>query len=153
MFFIVLGLQITASGVLWAATGPTESDFKSCTKNSLKLNSPNERDQARLGCLEKKLPQTSTLSSCLKEAKKFEYLLTEQEAIKTCYHSNSKFWGIKNCLTVAKELHSLSDRDGMRLDCVATLGVPNDKGQCLNFANSFEQIEYKRKFNSTCLEN
>ena len=130
-----------------------ESEFRNCTKNSLFYSTPQQRDLNRLDCIEKKWPKSSSLQQCLKEARKFEYLTNEQLALKSCYHTNAQFAGIKNCLTVANQLHEVSERDDMRYDCVSVSGLPKKKSECLNVANSFEQLKYKKKFNIVCLEN
>lgn len=136
-----------------AAIEKRESEFRNCTKNSLQYSTPQQRDLNRLECIEKKWPKPSTLQQCLKEARKFEYLTNEQLAIKSCYHTNAQYAGIKNCLTVANQLHEVSERDDMRYDCVSVSGLPKKKSECLNIANSFEQSKYKKKFNIVCLEN
>ena len=130
-----------------------QSQFNNCKRNSLKLTEPNDRDQARLNCIEKEFPRKLSLDTCVKEAKKFEYLLNEQSALRSCYYSKPQFVGINNCLKVANELHSLFDRDEMRLECVSSLGMPTGKDNCLNVANKFEQKHFKNKLISTCLEN
>lgn len=136
-----------------AAIEKKDSEFRICTKNSLQYATPQQRDLNRLDCLEKKWPRSLTLQQCLKEARKFEYLTNEQLAIKSCYYTNVQYTGIKNCLTVANQLHEISERDDMRYDCVSVAGLPKIKSECLNIANSFEQLKYKKKFNFVCLEN
>jgi hypothetical protein len=130
-----------------------QSQFNLCKRNSLKFNEPNDRDQARLSCLSKEFPKQLSLETCVKEAKKFEYLLNEQSALRSCYYSKPQFIGMKNCLFVAKELHGLLDRDDMRLECVSSLGLPRSREKCLEVANKFEQGQLKKKLISTCLEN
>lgn len=136
-----------------AAIENKDSDFRICTKNSLQFSTPQQRDLKRLDCLEKRWPKSLSLQQCLKEARKFEYLTNEQLAIKSCYHTNSHFTGIKNCLTVANQLHEITERDDMRYECVSVAGLPKKKSECLNVANSFEQLKYKKKLNVVCLEN
>ncbi|MFN8847237.1 MAG: hypothetical protein ACK5V3_01995 [Bdellovibrionales bacterium] len=130
-----------------------QSQFKLCKSNSLKLSDPNSRDQARLNCITKEFPTRLGIESCVKEAKKFEYLLNEQSALRSCYYSKPQFAGMKNCLFIAKELHSLGDRDDMRLECVSSIGLPRGRNSCLEVANKFEQGQLKKKLITTCLEN
>ena len=136
-----------------AAIEKKDSEFRNCTKNSLLYATPQQRDLNRLNCIEKKWPKSLTLQQCLKEARKFEYLTNEQLAIKSCYHTNTQYAGIKNCLTVANQLHEIFERDEMRFDCVSVAGLPKKKSECLNIANSFEQLKYKNRLNIVCLEN
>lgn len=129
------------------------SDFQSCTKRSLQLSTPQLRDLERLDCLERKWPKARSLKQCLEEARKFEYLTNEQLALKSCYYTNTRYAGIKNCLFVADQLHEVAERDEMRYDCVSVAGLPKNKSQCLNISKEFEQIKYRKKLNGSCLEN
>jgi len=148
---LFLTFLISMSAV--AAIEKKESEFRSCTKNSLQSSTPQQRDLNRLDCIEKKWPRSLSLQQCLNEARKFEYLMNEQLAIKSCYYTNSQFAGIKNCLTVANQLYEISERDEMRYDCVSVAGLPKIKSECLHIANSFEQLKYKKKLIIVCLEN
>jgi hypothetical protein len=152
LFFIYFGFVAEAS-IKPNIAKMQQSQFNLCKTNSLRLSEPNDRDQARLNCLTNEFPRQMGLESCVKEAKKFEYLLNEQSALRSCYYSKPQFFGIKNCLSVAKELHSLLDRDDMRLECVSSLTMPKNRENCLKVANKFEQVQLKKKLISTCLEN
>ena len=128
--------------------------LQSCLKQSLRQNSPPDRDNARFVCLEKfvKVP----LSVCEKEAQKMEYLTNTEEALKNCYYSRPESFNTRNCLDVAKKLHTSLDRDSMRLDCMSALEsqIESSKNKnCLMIANSFEQLHYKERFKQVCQEN
>lgn len=153
-FFFFISICYQAHGVI-KPIGLEKQQylFHLCKQNSLKLAAPHERDRARMNCLVNNFSSQGDLKTCIKEAKKFEYLVNEQEGLKNCYYGNSRFSGIKNCLIVAKELHTLSDRDDMRLSCISSLGLPNNKGSCLEVVDSFEQGQVKKKLRSICLEN
>lgn len=148
----VVYLTVVFVSVLTAhAAKPSKTlELKSCLKNSLKNATPPSRDHARQNCLEDHLKVS--LNVCLSEAQKMEYLTNEQAALKSCYYTRPAVGTLKSCFGVAKKLHSLSDRDGMRLDCISTYGLPSSSSGCLKAANSFEQTQYKNRFLSTCLE-
>lgn len=123
--------------------------FKSCLKQSLRKNSPPQRDNAKFICLEKFV--SIPLSLCLHEAEKMEYLSNTQEALKSCYYSRSQEWNPRNCLAVAKKLHTFIDRDNMRLDCFSQLeSQRNTEKNCLMILESFEQLHYKERFKQVC---
>jgi hypothetical protein len=148
---------IFMSAVALAASSETrvnasELHFRSCLKQSMRKNSPPERDDSKLICLEKFVGVT--LSSCLGEAKKLEYLTNSEEAYKTCYYSRPQVWNTRNCLDVAKKLHTFIDRDGMRLDCFSQLeSQQTSRKNCLMVAVSFEQLHYRERFKQVCQEN
>lgn len=137
----------------FSAIHQQELIFQNCTKESLKKTSPQDRDSARINCIEKKWPAHYTFSKCVQESRKFEYLMNEESSLKSCYHTKPKYFNIKNCLTVANQLHSISERDDMRLHCAAANGAPRNKNVCFKVAKSLEQSQLIKKFNLSCLEN
>lgn len=145
---ICVALILGLSSVAFSAK--TDPKFLICLKSSLKRSTPIERDEARLACMRRHV--NINLSTCTQEAQRMEYLLNEQVALKECYYTRTQSWSLANCFNVAKKLHTLSDRDGMRLDCLTQMSLPKDKGNCLKLANSFEQRQHKLRFVSVCLE-
>lgn len=127
--------------------------FKNCTRLSLNNNTPQERDRERLNCIEKKWPITFGFSHCLQESRKFEYLMNEELSLKSCYFTKLRHSNIKNCLTVANLLHSVSDRDDMRVNCALANNAYKNKLTCDKVAKSLEQSQIIKKFNQICYEN
>ena len=132
-----------------AQVNPLDLQFRACVKQALRKNSPPDRDNSKIVCLEKFVG--IPFSTCLIEAKKMEYLSTSEEAYKSCYYSRPKMWSARNCLNVAKKLHTLADRDSMRLDCFSELESQQaSKKDCLMVSESFEQLHYKERFKQVC---
>lgn len=128
-----------------------ELRFQSCSKQALRKKTPPDRDNAKFICLGKF--KGISLSQCLKEAGKMEYLLNSQEALKSCYYSRPQLWNVKRCLDVAKMLHTSIDRDNMRLDCVSQIELQQiSQDNCLKVSQSFEQLHYKERFKQACQE-
>lgn len=145
---------IFVSSVSFGATlKNTDLYFKTCLRQALHKNTPPDRDNAKKICLNKfvEIP----LSSCLVEAKKMEYLTNSEEALKSCYYARPHAWSAKNCLNVAKKLHTTLDRDSMRLDCLSQLESLQNTGNksCLIISESFEQLHYKERYKQVCQEN
>ncbi len=84
-----------------------------------------------------------------------EYLTNSEEALKSCYYARPQAWGARNCLNVAKKLHTTLDRDSMRLDCISQLESLQNSGNksCLIISEAFEQLHYKERFKQVCQEN
>ncbi len=145
----LLWIILFVSSVSWSAPAPTaEKLMGHCLKQALHKNSPPDRDNARSVCLGK-YTQVS-LSRCLSEAGKMEYLLNADEAYKDCYYSRSRDWNTRSCLRVAKKLYTMWDRDSMRLDCYSQLESQFSFKNCSVIANSFEQMHYKERFRQAC---
>lgn len=126
--------------------------FKSCLRHSLHKNSPPDRDNAKFICLERFVG--IPLDTCLNEAMKMEYLSNSQEALKSCYYSRPRIWNARRCLDVAKKLHTISERDNMRMDCFSQLESERmSRVKCLMITESFEQLHYKERFKQVCQEN
>lgn len=129
-----------------------ELHFHTCLRQALRKSSPPARDNAKFICLEKFV--SIPFSSCLKEARRMEYLSNSEEALKSCYYSRSLVWNTRNCLNVAKKLHTVIDRDRMRLDCFSQLDAQQmSRKNCLLISESFEQTHYKERFKQVCEEN
>lgn len=150
-WFTLVLLLLSQSG--FSAIQNSELNFKKCTQLSLKKDSPQERDKERLKCIEKKWPSTFSFSHCLRESRKFEYLINEELSLKSCFYTNSDNSNIKNCLTVANLLHSASDRDDMRINCALANNAYKNKLNCFKVAKSLEQSQIIKKFNPICYEN
>lgn len=146
---IVIGLIFGFSNI--ASTATAKAELTTCLKRSLYYSTPPDRDEARQECLSKE--RNLDLSKCMREAQRMEYLLNEQISLRECYNSRPQFHSMPNCLNVAKKLHTITDRDGMRLDCVSQMGLPKGAAECLNVAKSFEQTLYKKRIVRICLEN
>ncbi len=126
--------------------------FKTCLKQALVKNSPPDRDSSKMICLDKFVG--IPLSSCLNESKKLEYLTNSEVALKNCYYSRPQSWSASNCLDVAKKLHTVLDRDNMRLDCFSQLESQQpSRKNCLMVSKSFEQSHYKERYQQVCQEN
>jgi hypothetical protein len=128
-------------------------EFKSCLSAALKKISPPQRDNAKFICLEKF--KGISFSTCFKEARKMEYITNSEEAKRLCYYSKPLAWSVGNCLGVAKSLHTILDRDAMRLDCLEQLGNQFRMTQvsCLKIAKSLEQAHHKERFVEACAGN
>lgn len=144
---ICLLLLVFSNGLQAALPNP---NLSRCLKDSLTRSTAPERDAARFACFSRS--SNMRLSSCIREAQRMEYLLNEQEALMDCYYSNPRAWGLNNCFYVAKRLHTRTDRDSMRLDCVAQIGLPRDKNQCLKMTKSIEQSHHRVRMARACLE-
>lgn len=142
--FLLLGFNTASHAAL------SNPILSSCLKSSLSRPTPPERDEARQACLRKKL--NISLSTCVSEAQRMEYLHNEQTALRECYESNPRLWSRHNCFSVAKKLHSLSDRDVMRIDCLRQMGLPRDKKACLHLAKAIEQTHHRDVIARACWE-
>jgi hypothetical protein len=146
-------ILLVVSQIGFSAIQNQELKFKNCTQMSLKKATPQDRDLARLDCIEKNWPSTFSFSRCLQESRKFEYLMNEEVSLKSCYFTKSYSSNIKNCLTVANLLHSVSDRDDMRINCALANNAYKNKLTCFKVAKSLEQSQIIKKFNPLCYEN
>ena len=147
----LLWIIFVSSVGLAAEVKTADLQFRTCVKQALRKNSPPDRDNAKIICLEKFV--NIPLSICLDEAKKMEYLTNTEEAYKSCYYSRPQMWTARNCLAVAKRLHTLDDRDSMRLDCFNELESQQpSKKNCSMVSESFEQLHYKERFKQVCLD-
>ncbi len=123
--------------------------FKVCLKQALKKNTPPDRDNAKLICLEKF--KTIPFSICSQEAMKMEYLVNSQEALQNCYFSRPQMWTTRRCLAVAEKLHTALERDSMRLNCVDQLEQQRrDWRTCKKISDAFEQTHHKERVRQTC---
>jgi hypothetical protein len=148
MLMLLIFLSSVSFGAL---TKPIDLLFKTCLRQSLQKSSPPDRDNARFVCFEK-FPHTP-FSTCLDEAKKMEYMSNAEEAMKNCYYSRPQVWSARNCLDVAKKLHTALERDDMRLDCFSEFQAQGTQSTCSMIANSFEQTYYKERFKQVCQDN
>ncbi len=129
-----------------------DRSLKVCLKQAMNQKNPPDRDNAKLFCLEKF--SGASFSTCLDEAKKLEYLTNSQEALKSCYFSRPKIWSARNCVGVAKQLHTIVDRDSMCLDCISQLEARQISFiNCMKISDSFEQLHYKERFEQVCQKN
>lgn len=133
---------------------PTETSdlsFRTCLRQGLRKNSPPDRDNAKLICLEKFT--SISLLTCSLEAKKMEYLSNTEKALKSCYFSRPRAWNTMNCLNVAKKMSLMTDRDNVRLDCFSQLELQQmSRKNCFKIYNSFEQMHYKERYQQVCQE-
>lgn len=149
LFFCIL----ISTHLVFSAVQKPEIKYQTCIQASLKKKTPQERDLARFECIDKKWPSHFTFSSCVLESSKFEYLMNEELSLKNCFYTKSSPSNIKNCLTVANRLHSVDERDDMRLRCAITNSAYKNKLTCYKVAESLEQIHLIKKFNPLCYEN
>lgn len=147
----VIGICILLWGFSTASLAASANpQFNACLKKSLARPTPPERDEARQACLRKNL--NMSLSTCVLEAQRMEYLQNEQTALVECYESKPRFWSRPNCFAVAKKLHTLTERDEMRIDCLNQMGLPRDKKACLHLAKAIEQSHHRNVIARACLE-
>lgn len=142
VLFLGIGFSVSAA--------KTDKTFPLCLQGALIPPTPQQRDEARQACLRRFI--NISLSKCLDEARRMEYLFNEQEALKMCFYIRPQAWNLPNCFDVAKKLHTRADRDGMRLECFTQMDLPIDKKSCLKLAKSFEQRQHEMRFVSTCSE-
>ncbi len=143
---------IFVSSVSFGLTaGSADIRYQSCAQQALRKKSPPERDHAKSICLDR--IKGISLKKCLREAEKMEYLLTTQEALKSCYYARPQIWNSKSCLEVARRLYTSLDRDNMRLDCLSQMESKQiSRASCLRVTQAFEQLHYRERFEQVCQE-